>query len=51
MKAVDETHRSLVTDLGECLFICDVELYPAVGDHVTDDWWVVDSQGALPAHY
>lgn len=44
-------HHRLVPGLGKRVFICDVTFYPAVGDHVASDRWVVDGQRALPAHH
>lgn len=43
-------HHTLVSGLGEGLFIGDVPLHPAVGDHVAGDGGVIDCQRAFPAH-
>lgn len=45
------THHALVPGLGEGPFVGNVTPHPAVGDHVAGDWWVVNSQRALPAHH
>lgn len=50
-EAVDYTHCSLVPSFGKCLFISNITFLPAVGDHVTGNGWMVDNQGAVPAHH
>lgn len=49
-ETADSTHRSLVPNLAERLFISDIFFGPAVGDHVAGDGWVVDGQRSFPAH-
>lgn len=49
-ETAEGTHRSLVADLAERLFVSDVAFGPAVGDHVAGDGRVVDGQRPLPAH-
>lgn len=49
--ADSHTHHALVSRLGEGLLIGNITFHPAVGDHVTGDGRVVDSQRAFPAHH
>lgn len=50
VETADGTHRSLVPNLAERLFISNVAFGPAVGDHVAGDGRVVDGQRSFPAH-
>lgn len=44
-------HHALVPGLCEGIFIGDIALHPAVGDHVAGDGWVIHCERAFPAHH